>query len=68
MDTALASASPDGSYCMEAASPSAIPLVGMTLTVLDVRRATCSATAMMFLLFGSRMTAFAGHASTAWSN
>ena len=41
-----------GSYTMSAASASGMVRVGTTTTVFDVSASTCSATGMMFLLFG----------------
>jgi hypothetical protein len=49
---------------MSEAKASATPRVGTTLTVRDVWASTCSATGMMFLLFGRMTTWSAGTRST----
>src|SRR3954470_14419931 len=54
-----------GSYSRRAPNPSGTLWVLTTRTALDVRSATCSATATMFLLLGRMTTSPAGAASTA---
>ena len=54
-----------GSYSTSAASASGTLCVAMTATCLSVSASTCFATATMFLLLGSTITASAAHASTA---
>ena len=65
ISSALDAPSASGSYTTSAAKPSVIPLVGTTWTDFDVCPSTCSATGMMFLLFGRMTTWSAGTCSTA---